>query len=112
MVTVVNYKQHEKADGDKFFTLELRGELEMVKSQKTGKFYATTKKCSIVSTFDEHVCKMMIGKSLPGSIVKKEVESYDYAIPESGEVIQLTHRWEYQHEEVKEPSVEQVVFQD
>lgn len=112
MVTVVNYHRHSNAEGEEFFTLELRGDLEMVKSQSTGRHYATTKRCTVSSTFDENVCKMMVGKTMPGKIIKKEVEQYDYALPESGEIVQLTHRWEFQPEEVKERQLEKAVFED
>jgi hypothetical protein len=112
MVTVVNYHRHANAEGEEFFTLELRGDLEMVKSQKTGRFYATSKRCSVSSTFDESVCKMMIGKTIPGKIIKEEVEQYDYALPESGEIIQLKHRWVFQPEEVEERQLEQTVFEN
>ena len=112
MVTVVNYHRHSNAEGEEYFTLELRGDLEMVQSQSTGRFYASTNRCYVSSTFDENTCKLMIGKSIPGSIVKKEVEQYDYTVPESGEVIQLTHRWEFQPEVVEERKLEQAVFED
>ncbi|MGB0431556.1 MAG: hypothetical protein ACPGLV_13865 [Bacteroidia bacterium] len=113
MVTVVDYHCRENKDGEEFFTLELRGDLEMVQSQNTGKFYATTKRCSIVSTFDESVCEMMVGKTMPGTIVKVDVEPYEYAIPESGEVVKLAHRWEFAPESVRhvEPAMEKAVFQ-
>lgn len=113
MVTVVDYHLRTNKDGEEFFTLELNGDLVMVKSQNTGKFYATTKRCSIVSTFTESVCKMMIGKTIPGEIVKVETEPYEYAIPESGEIIKLSHRWEYAPEGVKkkEPTMEKAIFQ-
>ena len=51
--------------------------LEMIKSEKTGNFYAHTKKCSISSTFDETTAQKMIGKQIPGSIQKVEVDPYE-----------------------------------
>ena len=67
----------------------------MVKSSKTGKFYATAKSCSIISTFDEETCKSLIGKQMPGRIVKVETEPYEYSIPNSDEVIELNFNYEY-----------------
>ena len=57
----------------------------MVQSKETGKFYATVKTCSISSTFDETTAALMVGKQMPGSIVKEECEPYEYTIPETGE---------------------------
>ena len=46
---------------------------------------------------------------MPGKIEKVEVEPYEYAIPETGELITLSHRYEYLSEEdavIKENMVE------
>ena len=111
MVTVANYLQRENADGNPFFMLELTGDLEIVTSQVTGKPYATVRKTNIASTFDEKICKMMLGKQLPGQIVKVEVdEAYTYTIKETGEEISLKHRYEYSATEVTH-TTEQAVFQ-
>jgi hypothetical protein len=32
---------------------------------------------------------------MPGAIVKVECDSYEYTLPETGEIIHLTHRYEY-----------------
>lgn len=111
MVTVSNYLQRENAEGKPFFMLELTGELEIVVSQTTGKPYATIRKVSIPTTFDENMCKLMIGKQMPGQIVKVELEeAYDYANKETGEVVSLNHRYEYSATE-KVQTMEQAVFQ-
>jgi len=41
MVTVIDYHVRESKTGETFTTLSLQGDIEMIKSQKTGKFYAT-----------------------------------------------------------------------
>lgn len=111
MVTVTNYLQRENAEGKSFFMLELAGDLEIVTSQVTGKPYATIRKTSIPTTFDESMCKLMLGKQMPGQIVKVEVEeAYDYTNKETGEVISLNHRYEYSATE-KNQTMEQAVFQ-
>ena len=94
-VHIVDYKERFNADGDPFFALILEGELEMVKSSETGNYYATARRTSITSTFNEETCKRMIGTTMPGSIQKVDSEPYEYTVPESGEVITLEHRWEY-----------------
>ncbi|QEK52817.1 hypothetical protein FYC62_14955 [Pedobacter aquae] len=111
MVTVTNYLQKENAEGKAFFMLELTGELEIVVSQTTGKPYATVRKVSIPTTLDENMCKLMLGKQMPGQIAKVEVEeAYDYTNKETGEVLSLNYRYEYSATE-KAQTMEQAVFQ-
>lgn len=107
MVTIIDYRVHENSEGKKFCSLILSGDLELVKSKETGKFYATVRKTSITSTFDELVCKGLIGKTMKGSIVKEQCETYDYVIEQTGEVIKLSHRYNYVPEA---ESIEEEVF--
>jgi len=100
MVTVSDYAVRTNSEGDPFVVLILTGDLSMVQSQESGNFYATVKKCSVVSTFSENIASQMVGKQLPGTILKEECEDYDYTVPETGEVIVLSHRWVYNPEEV------------
>lgn len=95
MVTIKNYQMHENAEGKLFVSLELIGDAEIIQSKETGKFYATVKRCFIPSTFDERTARLMIGKEISGSIVKKECEAYDFKVPSTGELIALTHKYEY-----------------
>ena len=99
MVRIVNYKKHTTEDGRDFLVLEVQGGIEMVKSQKTGSYYATIRKATVPSTFDEVTCKSLIGSELPGSVYKTETEPYEYTVKETGEVIELSHTWEYLPEE-------------
>ncbi|MBC5840440.1 hypothetical protein H8R23_03400 [Flavobacterium sp. F-380] len=99
MVRIINYKKRETEDGKEFFVLELQGGIEMVKSKETSKFYITARKASISTTFDELTCQALIGTELPGKVEKVECEAYDYTIKDTGEVITLTHRFEYVEEE-------------
>lgn len=95
MVTVIDFKERQSGDGEKFYVLILQGGIEMVKSKETGRFYATAKKASISSTFDENTCKTLIGSTFPGSIKREECSEYEYTIPDTGEIINLKHRWVY-----------------
>lgn len=99
MVRIVNYQQRQAEDGRTFFVLELQGGIEMVKSQETGKFYVTARKAVIPSTFDEVTCKALIGTELPGAVEKVECEPYEYVIKDTGEVITISHRFEYVEQE-------------
>lgn len=95
MVTIINYKKRITEQGKEFFVLEVQGGIEMVKSRQTNKFYATAKKANIPSTFDELTCQALVGTQMEGKIVKVECEPYDYTIKETGEIIELQHRYVY-----------------
>lgn len=83
MVRIINYKKRV-AENKEFFVLEVSGGIEMVLSKTTGMYYATSKKATITSTFDEETSKSLIGSEFPGSIVKEECEPYEYTIHPSG----------------------------
>ena len=109
MVKIIEYRERTNSDGEQFFALICQGSLEMIKSKETGKFYATAKSASVASTFTEDVCKSLIGEEIPGSIKRIECEPFEYVIEETGEVITLTHRWEYRAEG---DTMEDIVFQE
>lgn len=100
MVRIVDYKERESEEGKVFFVLEIQGGIELVKSQNTNNFYATARKASVTSTFNEVTCKALIGTELPGRIEKQECEPYEYVIEDTGEVIELSHRYAYVPEEL------------
>ena len=107
MVRIVGFKSYENSEGEEFFGLVLQGGVELVKSEDTGRYYATAKQSTISSTFTEEVCKSVIGQDLPGRIVKTPCEPFEYTIQKTGEVVTLEHRWEYREDE---PSMESQVF--
>ena len=98
MVTVISYDRRESEEGKEFFTLTVQGGLEVVQS-KNGNNYMTAKRLSIPSTFDEQACKLIVGKELPGQIIKIECDPYDYINKQTGEMITLHHSYEYVDEE-------------
>ncbi len=97
-VKISDYKLRVNLEGKPFFTLTLQGGVEIVKSVN-GNSYATVRTASMPTTFDELTCQSFIGSELPGTIKKVETEAYNYALPETGEVIVLNHRNEYVEEE-------------
>jgi hypothetical protein len=99
MVKIVGLKTFERKDGSEFCALIVQGGIEAVKSKETGKTYFTARKVNVSCTFDEEMCESLIGSDFPGSIQKVEVEAYEYAIPETGEMVTLTHSYEYVSEE-------------
>ncbi len=100
MVLVTGFRTVETEEGETYVRLILSGDLEMVESTKTGNFYATTRRASISSTFDEDTAAKMVGTELNGSISKIDVEPYDYVL-DSGETIELSHRWVFEPQEAK-----------
>jgi hypothetical protein len=105
MVTIVDYRLNKNSDGEEFVSLILEGNLTMIRSKETGSWYATSKRASITSTFDEVKANKLIGRELPGSIIREECPPYLYTIPESGEEIELSHTNKY----VPDPKVEEKV---
>jgi hypothetical protein len=98
MVTIVDFVKRQNREGKEFNALILQSGLELVKSQETGNYYATSKRASISSTFDDAACRNIIGQQIPGSIQRVESEPYPFAVKETGEVLTLTHRWVYTKE--------------
>ena len=98
MVTIIDAVKRVNKDGESFNALILQGGIELVKSQESGRFYATAKKASITSTFDEQTAKSLIGQKIPGSVKNTTCEPYEFTVKETGEVVTLTHRWEYTKE--------------
>lgn len=94
MVKVIAAHLRESEKGE-FVTLELLGNIELVQSQSTGRFYATARRCSISTTFDLETAKGFVGQLLSGSIGRVQCEPYAYTVPESGEVINLSHTYAY-----------------
>lgn len=111
MVTVINYKKRQAEDGREFFALEVQGGIEMVQSQ-TGNFYATARKSSITSTFDEMTCTDLIGTQIPGNIEKIECDPYQYTVKDTGDVIMLHHRYTYQPEGVSTVKQKEMLAKD
>jgi hypothetical protein len=99
MVTIVDYKTYQKENGEDFHALVVQGGLEAVKSKETNRVYFTAKTARVSCTFGEEMCKKLLGTEMPGSIAKIEVDPYEYAIPDTGEIIHLSHRNEYVSEE-------------
>ena len=95
MVRIIDYKVRENRDGDVFLALIVQGGIQLVKSKESGMYYATSKKASLPSTFDEETCKSLIGQELDGTVEKVDCEPYEITNEETGEVLQLSYRWVY-----------------
>jgi hypothetical protein len=102
MVKVKNALLRESKEGKSFVSLELTGDIELVQSQSTGRFYATMKRCFISSTFDFETAQSFIGKTMPGKIVRVICDPYEYRVPESGEMVLLGYTYQYQPDDMPE----------
>lgn len=98
MVKIIEIKTSRRSDGSSFVSLKVIGDPEFVQSQKTGKFYLTAKSCFVATTFDEYTASDLIGRELPGIIERVASEPYEYKLESTGEVITLTHKYEYRPE--------------
>lgn len=94
MVTIVDFKTFEKEDGENFFALVVQGGIEVVKSQTTGRNYITSRNATVPTTLSEMTCKSLIGTTLEGKVKKVECDPYDYT-DKNGDIIELSHRYEY-----------------
>lgn len=95
MVKIIATKVSQSKEGKPFISLKLQGDPEFVQSQQTGKMYLTAKSCIIATTFDEATATSLIGKQLPGTVERVPSEPYEYTVEATGEVITLSHRYEY-----------------
>jgi hypothetical protein len=96
MVIVSDYiEKVSTTTGESFVLLELSGGIELVQSQNTGKFYATSRKCRIPSTFSVDVAKLMVGQQIEGDVLRVETEPYEYINKVTGEMIVLAHSYAY-----------------
>lgn len=94
MVKIIGYKERTSSEGKTFNALELQGGVEIIHSASGG-MYATVRKATVASTFDEETCKGLIGTEIPGTIEKQECEPYEYTVERTGEILTLFHRYVY-----------------
>lgn len=103
MVTVTSCLERQRKDGTTFTVLEISGGVELVMSQKTQRYYATLRKCTIPFTGTLETVKLMIGQRIEGNIVRVICEPYEFISLTTGEVLKLQHSWAYQPNEQAEP---------
>ncbi len=95
MVTIVDFVKRTNKEGKEFNALILQSGIELVKSHETDRWYATAKRASITCTFDDAMCRSLIGTQIPGSVQRIETEPYKFTVKDTGEILELTHRWVY-----------------
>ncbi len=102
MVKIIKTKISQNKEGKSFVSLKLQGDPEFVQSMQTGKMYLTAKTCYVTSTFDEATANALIGKELTGTVERVPSEPYEYKVESTGEIMVLTHRYEYRPASVPE----------
>ncbi|MEI7829684.1 MAG: hypothetical protein WCI31_07930 [Prolixibacteraceae bacterium] len=104
MVTIADYTLRTTNEGKDYFALILQGGIELVKSTTSDMHYATALKCSMPTTFDEATCKGLVGKQLPGVIVKKNCEPFQVLNKNTGEMVVINQRNFYSPDAVSSES--------
>lgn len=112
MVTVKEIRRCENSKGEEFYGLIVQSGVMAVRSKSTGRAYFTAKTAFVSTTFDEETASSLIGAEFDGEIRKIDTLPYEYTIEATGEVIELSHSWEYfdpalemEEQVVKEASV-------
>ena len=95
MVTVKEVKKAENSKGEEFFGLIVQSGAMSVKSKTTGRVYLTAKTAFVATTFDEQTASSLVGSEFEGYIKKVVTDPYEYTIEDTGEIIELSHRWEF-----------------
>ena len=108
MVTVINFEKRINLKKEEFFVLELQGDVEMLRSVSSGRFYAHAHKTTITTTLNEASCRGLIGTKFPGVIKKIECEPYEYKVPNTNDTLMLTHNYKYFADE--SANIEEAVF--
>jgi len=101
MVKIIDFKVRRNSSDEDFYVLVVQGGIKPIISKETGKVYLTNSRANVPTTFDVETCEELIGEKLEGSIEKVECEPYEYTIESTGEVIELSHRYEFQTEDQK-----------
>ena len=109
MVEIIGFQKRTNAEGQDFNVLVLQGGIELIKSSETGNYYGTAKRATITCTFDERMCKQLIGTKLPGKVERVSCPEYEFAIPGADELVKLSHTYKYSAEPV---SAEEHVYQE
>ena len=99
MVEIVNCKQVTTVEGKVFTSIEIQGNVRLVKSKLTENYYLAANKTRISSALSLDYCRTLIGQKLPGTIEKIDCEPYEYINPETNEALTLHHTFVYSPDE-------------
>lgn len=109
MVTIIDYRKSQNNKGESFISLKVQSGVTAIQSQQTGRMYLTAQTAYVPSTFDEATAQALIGSTIPGTVKRVASDPYEYTIKDTGEVVTLSHRFEYVADEAatpKQPAME------
>ena len=102
MVRVIAIKKSTSSEGKDFISLKVQGGIEAIQSQTTGRMYLTSRAAYVPTTFDEAMAEELIGTSIQGTVKRVQSDPYEYTIKDTGEVVTLSHSFEYMPDDVVE----------
>jgi hypothetical protein len=88
--TRVNSKTKEE-----YNVIVLLGDVQVLNSKSSGKFYLTAKRVTLPTTLDEAQAKELVGTTLPGIIEKVDCPEYEIKMPNSNKKVKITHTFQY-----------------
>ena len=109
MVTVIGFQKRTNAEGQDFNVMVLQGGIELIKSSETGNYYGTAKRATITCTFDDRMCKQLVGTRLPGKVQRVSCPEYEFLVPGTNEKLKLNHTYRYDAEPA---TAEEHVYQE
>ena len=97
-VLVTDYQKKQNSKGGNFMVLTVEGGIIMQKNQQTGSWVAQALRTNIIANLDEKSCKALVGKSLPGTVIKKFVAPYTFRMANGDERV-LNYKYEYMNDD-------------
>jgi len=88
--TRVNSKTKEE-----YNVIVLLGDVQVLNSKSSGKFYLTAKRVTLPTTLDQNQAKELVGTTLPGVIEKVDCPEYEIKMPTSNKKVKITHTFQY-----------------
>ena len=98
MIEIIGFQKRTNTEGQDFNVMVLQGGIELIKSSESGNYYASAKRATITCTFDERICRQLVGTKLPGKIERVPCEEYEFAVPGTDEKLKLSHTYKYSAE--------------
>jgi len=103
-VLVTAYQKKQNSKGGNFMVLTVEGGVVMQKNEQTGSWVAQALRTNIIANLDERSCEALVGKSLPGTVIKKNVAPYTFRTA-NGEERMLNYKYEYLNDDEDSPEL-------
>ena len=93
-VTVLSIEERLSKEGKDFRVVIVEG-VPTVYTRSDGSSYTTKVKVGIPSNLPKTYLDTLIGKELPGKIIKEECEPYEWFNPDTWEEVTLNYKYKY-----------------